>query len=362
MSNNKNSQTKETPEVLAFERKLEPSDALFFSGNWESRDDSSKWNPVVIQEKTVRGTVVNRLKPTEQDPAKLNLNIADPNIQTVHSLPLPMEHDTLRVQFTLRVRRGLGKPSACNKIEYQKKLEAIVDSYIKETRLKELSRRYARNVVTGRFLWRNYDSAEEIEIRVDSLKKGASTNQWCFSIDPFTEPPSDMENCDSGSQDLNQLAELIVNGLLGAEYVLLRITAFARVGAGQEVFPSQEFIQEPEGGWKKGDRTKTLYQIKNIAAMHSQKVGNALRTIDTWYEKSKENGPIAIEAYGSVTSQGEAWRRPAAKQDFYNILDSWMIKGRVPPMEQQHYVIAMLIRGGVFGEAAEKKQKKAKDE
>jgi len=40
--------------------------------------------------------------------------------------------------------------------------------------------------------------------------------------------------------------------------------------------------------------------------MHSQKIGNALRTIDTWYEKSKESGPIAIEAYGSVTPQGEA--------------------------------------------------------
>jgi len=362
MSKTKKIQDKETPEILSFERKLEPSDALFFSGNWAERDDPSKWAPVVLQEKTVRGTVVNRLKPTEQDPAKLNLDIAKPNIQAVHSLPLPMEHDTLRIQFTLRVRRGLGKPSACNKIAYQKKLEAIVDSYIKETGLQVLSRRYARNVATGRFLWRNYDSSEEIEIRVDSLKKGVSTQEWRFSSDPFTEPFPEMECCDSDSEDLKQLAEVISNGLLGKEYALLRITAFARVGAGQEVFPSQEFIQEPEGGWKKGDRTKTLYQVKNIAAMHSQKIGNALRTIDTWYEKGSENGPIAIEAYGSVTSQGEAWRQPSAKQDFYNILDSWIIKGQKPPVEQQHYVIAMLIRGGVFGEAAEKKKKKTKSE
>jgi len=97
MSKTKKTQEKETPEILAFERKLEPSDALFFSGNWEERDDARKWDPVTLQEKTVRGTVVNRLKPTEQDPAKLNLNIAKPNIQAVHSLPLPMEHDTLRV-------------------------------------------------------------------------------------------------------------------------------------------------------------------------------------------------------------------------------------------------------------------------
>jgi len=43
-------------------------------------------------------------------------------------------------------------------------------------------------------------------------------------------------------------------------------------------------------------------------------------------------------------------------------LDSWIIKGQVPPKEQQHYVIAMLIRSGGFGEAKEKKQKKTNGE
>jgi len=62
-------------------------------------------------------------------------------------------------------------------------------------------------------------------------------------------PSLDVENFDSESQTLTQLSELIANGLLGTEYVLLRITAFARVGVGQEVFPYQEFIQKPEGGW-----------------------------------------------------------------------------------------------------------------
>jgi len=76
----KNTHDKETPEILAFERKLEPSDALFFSGNWDARDDFSKWTLIALQEKTVLGAVVNRLKPTEQDPANLNLNIANPNI------------------------------------------------------------------------------------------------------------------------------------------------------------------------------------------------------------------------------------------------------------------------------------------
>jgi CRISPR-associated protein Csy3 len=60
-------------------------------------------------------------------------------------------------------------------------------------------------------------------------------------------------------------------------------------------------------------------------------------------------GPIAVEPYGSVTSKGVAHRRPTEKQDFYSLLDAWVIKDQAPAVEQQHYVMATLIRGGVFG-------------
>ena len=35
-----------TASVLAFERKLDPSDALFFAGAWEARGDSAGWPAV----------------------------------------------------------------------------------------------------------------------------------------------------------------------------------------------------------------------------------------------------------------------------------------------------------------------------
>ena len=129
--------------------------------------------------------------------------------------------------------------------------------------------------------------------------------------------------------------------------VLLQVAAFVRIGAGQEVFPSQELILD-KGSSKK---SRTLYDVDGVAAIHSQKIGNALRTIDTWYPEASGNGPIAVEPYGSVTTQGKAYRQPKEKVDFYNLLDSWVIKDKVPELEQQHFVIATLIRGGVFGEA-----------
>ncbi|MNC61235.1 CRISPR-associated protein Csy3 [compost metagenome] len=52
-----------------------------------------------------------------------------------------------------------------------------------------------------------------------------------------------------------------------------------------------------------------------------------------------------------MTTLGKAYRQPKEKTDFYNLLDNWMIKGKVPSIENQHFVLAILIRGGVFGEA-----------
>jgi CRISPR-associated protein Csy3 len=99
-------------------------------------------------------------------------------------------------------------------------------------------------------------------------------------------------------------------------------------------------------------KSKTLYHVDGVAAIHSQKIGNAIRTIDTWYEGAEELGPIAVEPYGSVTTQGKAYRQPKQKLDFYTLLDSWLLKDQVPPVEQQHFVMAVLIRGGVFGDAS----------
>jgi CRISPR-associated protein Csy3 len=57
-----------------------------------------------------------------------------------------------------------------------------------------------------------------------------------------------------------------------------------------------------------------------------------------------------------VTNRGTAYRQPKDKMDFYNLLDAWIEKDKAPSEDQQHYVIATLIRGGVFGKT-DKKEK-----
>lgn len=335
-----------TASVLAFERKLDPSDALLFSGRWADRDAPGNWQPVVIQTKSVRGTISNRLKTKDRDPAKLDASIQAPNLQTVDVASLPSDADTLKVRFTLRVLGGAGIPSACNDTAYQAKLLATVNGYVESQGFAELGKRYAANLANGRFLWRNRVGAERIEVRINHLRDGEALQSWTF--DSLSLSLRDF----SSNPQIDLLGALIADGLAGKGHVLLEVNAFARIGDGQEVFPSQELILDK--GDKKGAKSKTLYQVRGVAAIHSQKIGNALRTIDTWYPDADGLGPIAVEPYGSVTSQGKAYRQPKDKLDFYSLLDNWVLNDETPPVEQQHYVIANLIRGGVFGAAEEK--------
>lgn len=331
-----------TASVLAFERKLDPSDALFFSGDWSQRNEMTGWRPVGIRPKSVRGTISNRLKTKDQDPAKLDAAIENPNLQTVDVAALPADADTLKASFTLRVLAGTGKPSACNNAEYQKKLMDTVQGYMEEQGFSELAGRYACNLANGRFLWRNRIGAEQVEVRVSHLLDGKPRQSWVFDSLNF-----ELRKFDTSNAELKAVADMIERGMSGEQHVLLKVTAFVRIGAGQEIFPSQELILDRG----RGDKSKTLYDVDGVAAMHSQKVGNALRTIDNWYEGSDEFGPIAVEPYGSVTTQGKAYRQPKQKMDFYTLLDNWVLKDQVPAVDQQHFVIATLVRGGVFGDA-----------
>ena len=331
-----------TATVLAFERKLDPSDAVFHSGQWDDRTNARSWAPVTIREKSVRGTISNRLKTKDQDPTKLDAAIENPNLQTVDVATLPANADTLKVQFTLRVLAGAGNPSACNSAPYQAKLLTTVNGYVETNGFTELAQRYAANLANGRFLWRNRVGAESVQVNVDQLKDGKAQKSWSFDALAL-----DMRALNAINNEVKDLGQTIADGLIGKQHVLLQVTAFVRMGAGQEVFPSQELILD-KGQSKK---SRTLYPVDGVAAMHSQKIGNAIRSIDTWYEGSEEQGPIAVEPYGSVTTQGKAYRQPKQKMDFYTLLDNWLLKDQVPPLEQQHFVMAVLVRGGVFGDA-----------
>lgn len=330
--------------VLAFEKKLVPSAGYMYGTRWDKRDQAS---PLTIVPKSVRGTISNRLKKAVQnDPAKLNAEVEKPNLQLVDTCALSAEQDTLKLHFTLKVLGGLAEPSACNNANFKQSYGAAVRDYVGEHKFTELARRYALNIANGRFLWRNRVGAENIEVQVKALNKGAE-QEWVFDATDYST-----RHFEQTDKQVDALAERIATALASDDdFLMLEITCYAQVGLAQEVYPSEELIFEKG----RGEKSKTLYHVNDIAAMHSQKLGNALRTIDTWYpeftDETQSAGPIAIEPYGAVTNLGKAYRTPAAKQDFYTFFDNWARGGSLSTTEDLHYVMAVLVRGGVFGES-----------
>jgi len=333
--------------VLAFEKKLVPSDGFMYGTTWQQRAEESACSALKLKEKSVRGTISNRLKAAiKNDPMKLNAEVEKPNLQRVDSCALAPEQDTLKLRFTLKVLSGVQHPSACNNQAFNDSYRQAVDQYISEDGFSELAQRYALNLANGRFLWRNRVGAENIEVQV-KLLSGDSDEVWTFDAAALST-----RNFDARDENVQSLAKKMSEALAGeTDFILLDVTAFAQVGAAQDVYPSEELVLDK--GNSKSKKSKILYHVNEVAAMHSQKVGNALRTIDTWYPDFEElmTGPIAVEPYGAVTNLGKAYRNPKQKADFFTLFDRFARGEKLESKEEEHYVMAVLVRGGVFGES-----------
>jgi CRISPR-associated protein Csy3 len=326
------------PSVLAFDRKLEPSDALMHSGRWNNINDNKSWAPIELFERRNRAVHSNFTQEVLDDEDALQKMMSKPNLSWGDDASLNHEHDTLKISFTLRVVSGLSQPSVCNKVDFGNAYRDTIEVYAKDS-LQELAKRYAYNIVNGRFLWRNRVGAQEISIVIKhpSLDQSLEFNAYDFSL----------KQTSTNDKNVLVLADLIKSGLVGDKNTLLTISAFVKLGEGQRVWPSQEMVLNSPAG----EKSRYLFSLNGIAAMHCEKIGNALRTVDDWYPEFKNTQtPIAIEAYGAVTQRGVAYR--STKNDFKTLLLKWLNADDKTTIvdSDKHFVAAMIIRGGVFGE------------
>ncbi len=323
--------TVELPSVLSFERKLEVSDALMFSGNWDwikNSEQKEKWEKIAVTKRQNRSTQsaygIDDAKKSEPNPVSSNSDDAN----------LPIDHDTLKVSATMRVIGNLGKPFACNAPKFESTIKEKVGSYKKDGEgLKKLALRYAYNIANGRFLWRNRVGAEKIKIcaETEGITGPLGFDAYEFSMSDF--------QMNKDNENLKKLADSIYSGLNGDEksYVFITVDAYVKMGSGQHVFPSQEMNM--------GEKKKVLFQLDKCAAIHNVKIGNAIRTIDDWYPNAEF--PIAVEPYGSVTQMGQAYRK--SKIDLYTLMLKWLNNEEGITPDDINYVVANFIRGGVFG-------------
>lgn len=356
----------ELPSLLSFDRKLEISDALMYSGTMSDKDRSNfeikenkkivYWNPIEIKTRKNRGTI------SSQGTSEVDMLKPNPKFSDNDGANLLMIDNTLKIAFSMRIIGNLGVPFACNKPVFGGAIIEKVaevkqdDSGVIDT----LAFRYAYNIANGRFLWRNRVGAENIFIKVDcnsnDLKEELTFTSYKFSINEFNKNKED--------SDLQKLTQVIKTGLLAMgddQFSYIKVQAFVRLENGQQIFPSEEMNM--------GEDKKTLCQREGCAAIHDVKIGNAIKTIDTWYGdtilvakgddkkteelsiKDEDKRPIAIEPFGSVTQRGTAFRHKTT--DFYSLLLKWVNREELTS-DDKTYVVGNLIRGGVFSRKSTK--------
>lgn len=341
------------PTNLAFSGSLEPGLGFMSAILADGREV-----PVVVESAKIKGTMANYKEVADlADPSKAEkaLNAGRANLQTIDQALMPVGAQQLKVSFSLSVKADSMKVHASNCVQSASQLKLFTDLYAEKGGYQVLAERYVANIMRGAWLWRNastYSNGRvDVQVVIDGVERTFSND--VISAESFLQAPA-------GCEDLVKFVAKVLAGQhrqADTGFVLsatLRVTAHLQADQGQIVFPSQEFVDE-------GDKVLGSVNVGGVkqAIMHSQKIGNAIRRIDDWYTPLAGFAmrPLPVEPLG-VDSTYSVAHRASNKEDFFTILEK-----RYEPLIDQlnaaqdasqlapehHYVVATLIRGGVFG-------------
>lgn len=340
---------KKLPGVLSFQRGLIISDATFHN----LMADGSE-TPVNVIRHGIRGT---------QNVEKKKDNVSNP--QTTDTAKLASDATGLVIRFSVGFTDLGHALFACapakadpdkDVAEFRQHINSFIEKVKKTEGLNEVSRRFARNIANGRWLWRNRVMARAIEVTVKNKQETIAT---------FDALATSLTHFDSYQEGEITIAKLIADGFRGD--AITRLTVEAKLDFGMqgaiEVFPSQNYVENKPRGFARplyclgkaepyvvGDGQKFMdFQSSRImgqAALRDQKIGNALRTIDTWYDQYETHGkPIPVEPNGANLDAQKFFRndKKSSAFDIAKQLDTLE-----PDTNDGMFMIASLIRGGVY--------------
>lgn len=330
--------THKLPGVLSFARRIDVGDGIMSN---LYKDGST--TPVDVIEHGIRGT-------QNADGGSKNVS----NIQVTQSAKLDANASALLVSFPMHilpVSEGLNAiaPAKGDKPEavaaFRDELRDFLTRVSVGRSAAEMSRRIARNVLNGRWLWRNRTKAAEIEVRV--YQQNAPTP---LATSSAVDLP--LNHFDQLNENELALAGAIQEGLEKGR-VALRIEATVNFGVqgSIELNPSEEYIpSKPQG------RARMLYavdrsratsdgRVVGTAAIRDAKIGNALRTVDTWYPGAGDQPmPTPIEPNGASLKENAFLRDGAASA--YKILPK--LNALAEGSNEEIFVLGCILRGGVL--------------
>ena len=355
--------------MLSFSRSVQITEGLFFATRKNKPEEAL--TPIKVREKGVRGQ-------SSEDKAK-NPGLSNP--QSVEYAIVPQGYDGVKLSFSIRFMPFSLRPHACNNTLVGNTYEDLATAYRDAGGFGTLAVLYIWNIANARFAWRNRFQTDAMSVRVQTgegivlefdpskllLDRAATRDELTAALIKGTV------------EELDELIEGVANGLSNKnrEAFTVKVDWSAIMEPGQEIFPSQEYLRAA----LKKDRENKLHDdfgkpLKILAklpvfhrgyklmqaSMHSQKIGAALRHIDIWHNSEEHKEPIAVNPYGGVQETSAVLRDPKSKRSFYGLRARAAdliedLEAANSPEEisgDAHFVMANLIRGGVFGSSSKK--------
>lgn len=357
------------PGQLSFIRRVRPGFGMFYSAFEDGHVE-----PLNVVRIGIRGTQnVNKFDDAKKGTPSSAKRDEPANIQITDRAMLDPEAKCLRVQFDVRwldISRALHSmaPGADFDRDEFKRLRGAIADFLKKTKgsegLQEVSRRYARRLLSGAWLWRNRDEAAAVSTRA---VWGVTEDDEVKCGDALGVP---IEHFNDYTPQEKRLGEIIAEQLRGENRQTIAVSAdvdFGVAGA-QEVWPSQNYLTGKPDGFARsllslpapsqemlrmwdGSSPLPLGQ----AALSDQKIMNQVRCIDTWYPRYKEIGlPIPVEPNGASLDYQEFFRYDKENSAFKMLLN---IDKLDPDTPEGMFVLACIIRGCVCSEKAAKPKK-----
>ncbi|MDE1264558.1 type I-F CRISPR-associated protein Csy3 [Vibrio aestuarianus] len=342
---------------LSYVRSLSPGKAYFYY-----LDDNKKMAPLKIDRTRLRAPKSGYAEAYSGDFQQKNVapqDLAFSNPQFIEECYVPPGVDNIYCAFSLRIKANSLFPDVCADSSIRLTLATLAKSYKELGGYQELAKRYAKNILMATWVWRNRECRNiEVEVRTEK-------DQWRIADARRLEWNGSWDS--DSLKSLNGLTEYLTQALSDrSHYFNMDVKAKLSVGWGDEVYPSQEFLDTKEQGKPtKQLATTELYDGEKTAAYHKQKVGAAIQLIDDWWDECADK-TLRVNEYGADQQYVIARRHSSMGHDFYSLLrntggyiDQMKSKQSIP--NEVHYMMAVLAKGGLFN-GASKKSKKSKKE
>lgn len=343
---------KKLPSILSFTRGLMITDATMFSAF-----DNGVTRPLLVVRHGIAGT---QNTATPADNATM--------IQITDSAKLDPMATGLMVRFGLGFFdladalyscsvKGKSAKDQKEKIAEVKIFLAAMNGFIERAKNTDatfdIACRYARNIANARWTWRNRSMAKTVGVSV------LVDNEHTIEFGNALSIP--LHTFGAYSKQELELAELINENLKGKATHRFDISALLDFGVrgAVEVYPSQNYLERKPRGFARSlyhvrcnatpkEADETSNRFLGQAALRDQKVSNALRTFDTWFEEFEAHGmAISVEPNGANLAADTFFR--GSKDNAFALAKQF--EELDPKSNQGQFLIAVLLRGGLLSEA-----------